>query len=131
MHTSRRQGAVALSAIAVLVTSSCGTGDGSAENPAIDDVNISACDHSSDPTRGPEAQLTVTNKSSKESTYAITVKFVNSEKTDVLDQVTATVESVAPNETRQAIAFSNQEELRASNPSFLCDIENATRVVSP
>lgn len=131
MRRWRQAGVVALAATGFVGAAACGAGKGSDAHPAIDDVSIVNCAYGSDQSKGPEALLSVTNHSTKASSYAVVVKFVNEADSKVIDQVTATVKSVDPNQTTQAVAASTKSGLRQSDPQFLCDIQSAARVVSP
>lgn len=131
MGAWKRAGIGGVAAVVGLGLGGCGAGQGSDSNPAVDDVNIAACALSAEESKGPEALLNISNKSTKNSTYAIVVKFVDRAASTVLDRVTTTAKSVAPGQMVQIKAVSEKASLRQSNPQFLCDIDSATRVVSP
>ena len=101
---------------------------GEPENAATGDVAVSRCALSGNQFGGPEATLTVTNRSSKPSNYFITVAFQSPDGTQQLDTGNATVQSLAPNQTTSVQASSFRQELRRQR--FTCKVTEVTRFAS-
>lgn len=98
---------------------------------AVDDVTISSCALPPDNQfLGPQANITVTNRSSKASNYIITIAFNSPDGSQQLDTATAIVNNLSPNQTAKEEASSLKGDLRKTSPKFTCKVVSATRYAS-
>ena len=137
---------MALAVVAGLVVLACGggavtdTGPGATapgataaqENPAIQDVQLTACAMSSNQFMGPEATVRITNKSSKPSNYIVQVAFVSKDGATQFDTATVVVNGLAPGQVsdQQASSLKSEARQQAGAAGFTCKVLDVTRLAA-
>jgi hypothetical protein len=126
--------AVALGSAAVMASggssSSGGSslGSGSSAHPATADVPITKCGLPSNPFEGPHATVKVTNHSSKESDYSITVAFNSTDGSKQYDTGDALITNLGSGQTSSTGADSLKSGLRKKK--FVCKVVDVERTAS-
>jgi hypothetical protein len=96
-------------------------------HPAEADVVVSSCAFPDALFQGPQAKLTVTNHSSEQSSYIITVVFTTPDGATQLDTANTFVQTLAPGQSTDLAATSSRIDLREDDPKFTCKLTNVIR----
>lgn len=98
--------------------------DSSQSNPAENDVAIAEC--TTDSLGSPEAQVKITNNSSKPSNYIINIAFESSDGATQIDTSMVAVNNLQPGQsaTEKAVSFSDAPR------DFVCKVAGVTRYAS-
>ena len=134
----RRVAAVGVLVLGVLVLVASGdtkdskgsASSSSGSHPPEADVAVASCALSDNQFEGPQANLTVTNHSSKASNYIIEVVFETTDGGTQLDTGNATITNLAPNQTANEKAVSFKGDLRKTAAEFKCKVANVTRLAA-